>query len=72
MKVMLDEVDHTLEDCVDWNKNNHEQLVYCKEIKNIEGKEDIDYKWSILATNPDSKDKKWKDRVSTSKFQMCL
>ena len=72
MKVMLDEVDHALEDCVDWNKNNHEQLVYCQEIKNIEGKKDIDYKWSILATNPDSKDKKWKDRVSTSKFQMCL
>ena len=64
IKVMLDEVNHAIKYSADCNQNNNEQLVYCQESKKsrnqkIKGIEDIDYKRSILITNPDSTDKNW-------------
>ena len=61
MAIMLDEVEHALADCFNWNETNHEQFVYLK--TTVEGTQEIDYKWSILATNPDSEDDAWKRRV---------
>eukprot|EP01047_Picozoa_sp_COSAG01_P012374 COSAG01_NODE_556_length_15526_cov_13.393725_1_plen_5121_part_01 len=55
MKIMLGEVAHALADNyeVDWHSINHKQLVYCKEIVEEDGKRIEDYKWSVLATNPE-------------------
>eukprot|EP00966_Prymnesium_polylepis_P138564 3201329-Prymnesium_polylepis.1 len=64
MKIMLQEVDHFLaEDYqVDWNEVNHEQFVYCEDTVVINGKREVDYKWSVLATNPDATDTNWLQR----------
>ena len=47
---------------IDWHKVNHEQLVYCEETVVLEGKPTVDYKWSVLATNPTSTDAAWVER----------
>lgn len=64
MKVMLEEVELALADDyqVDWHGSNHEQLVYCKTLARLDGEDVVDYKWSILATNPDAEDEAWQTR----------
>ena len=47
---------------VDWHQVNHEQLVYCKHDVVLDGKAAVDYKWSVLATNPDATDAGWQQR----------
>ena len=47
---------------VDWHQVNHEQLVYCKHDVVLDGKPAVDYKWSVLATNPDATDAGWQQR----------
>ena len=47
---------------IDWHKVNHEQFVYCEETVVLEGKPTVDYKWSVLATNPTSTDAAWVER----------
>ena len=47
---------------VDWHQVNHEQLVYCKRDVMLNGKSAVDYKWSVLATNPDATDAGWLER----------
>lgn len=57
MEIMLAEVDRALSDDhrVDWHTVNHTQLVYCKDIvTQADGTEAEDYKWSVLATNPEA------------------
>jgi hypothetical protein len=64
MKIMLDEVEHALSEKLDWDADNHEQLVYCKEsVQQKDGTSIPDYKWSILASNPDSSDAGWNARL---------
>ena len=47
---------------IDWHKVNHEQFVYCEETVVLEGKPTVDYKWSVVATNPTSTDAAWVER----------
>jgi hypothetical protein len=63
MTIMLDEVQHAMAEQTDWNSRNHEQFVYSKEFVDIVGEVVVDYKWSVLATNPDSDDTSWNARL---------
>ena len=44
---------------VDWHQVNHEQLVYCREEVQRDGKLETDYKWSVLATRPEDTGESW-------------
>ena len=62
MEVMLDEVENALAEQLDWNESNHEQLVYSKQLIEVDGVSVVDYEWSVLATNPDATDPGWTRR----------
>lgn len=47
---------------VDWHQVNHEQFVYRKDSVILDGKAAVDYKWSVLATNPEATDAGWQQR----------
>lgn len=76
MAVMLEEADLALNEDyrIDWQHQNHEQLVYSKtRSTDKDGNQALDYRWSIIATNPDDvSDSGWRNRVELLKSLKML